>query len=685
MHSYLELRQRLDETAKAIDPDGALKAQTVDALLGRRDHVDGSFPVELQQQSAYGETVADTEELLVAASLAQAEFRDFLKRIQKDMPWLAEEDLRGKQSNSCNFDKNTDPSTRIWLAPMKDAQRIIDKASLKYADRYPGPPESWVYDVIRASVVCMNATEIKDVVAWLSTNSHSTPLVAAKNRFQSPTSITKYRDFVFLIKLPVANASFHHVCELQVHHAAMVQYQSQSQHYYKNLRSYFSHVIDVDDWEQRMADLEAIGSYSKYDTMDDGLCTKVSACGNVFRIERLADLLETSLPPCTDAAVRLYQKALVLVISDSNMKSLAVATVYEKLGGALSRRGKYGAALCLLEAAFELRQTDLGDTHPDTLKLQNEVGVCHHRNGKYQMALATFKIALETLELQAGKRHTHTAQAHNDIGCLLRDMGKYTEALDHHQQALQIREAVLGKKHTATASSYDNIGVVMQENGDFEWALQYHRRAFIVRRALLGDHPYTAVSYENIGLLLNRQGKSLRALTLLGRALEIREAFLGDRHPDTARSLNSVGLVLAKLGRTPEALSFYQKALTIREDLLGNDHPDTGVSYSSVGTALRELGHYNEALEYHEKALVVASAANGTHLQTAVFHCNLGTAEAHLGNYDTALKQYHQAKAIRTQVLGQSHPDTLAAQRSVEAILRAKVQAWGRYSTTYSK
>ena len=93
-----------------------------------------------------------------------------------------------------------------------------EKARDCYGSRNPGPPEAWLFDIVRATVLCNAAAEVDDLFAYLAGRADASPesidLVSVKNRCAQP-QFTGYRDVS--VKIRLHDNGGWHVCELQLH------------------------------------------------------------------------------------------------------------------------------------------------------------------------------------------------------------------------------------------------------------------------------------------------------------------------------------------------------------------------------------------------------------------------------------------------------------------------------------
>jgi hypothetical protein len=110
-------------------------------------------------------------------------------------------------------------SDSLEIGPMKARDRSKEKAKDSYSDRVPGPPESWMYDILRATITCPSVEVLLELITWLETNAH---IIKAKNRFATPNA-SGFRAVMFVVQIPVAVAdgTYQHCCEIQVKDARM--------------------------------------------------------------------------------------------------------------------------------------------------------------------------------------------------------------------------------------------------------------------------------------------------------------------------------------------------------------------------------------------------------------------------------------------------------------------------------
>ncbi len=193
------------------------------------------------------------------------------------------------------------------------------------------------------------------------------------------------------------------------------------------------------------------------------------------------------------------------------------------------------------------------------------LGLAYARIGKWQEALAAHQRALVLLENALGPDHHDIAQTLNNLAALYANLGKYDVAEGHYRRALAIREKSLGREHLEVAQTLNNMGSLYAAQGQYAQAEPFFQRALAIReKALPPDHPVLAASLSTLALLYSTQGRYAQAEPLYQRALAIREKSLGADHPSVAVTLENYAAVLRKTGREAEAAVMEARATAIR-------------------------------------------------------------------------------------------------------------------------
>mmetsp|Transcript_14125 Transcript_14125/g.34232 ORF Transcript_14125/g.34232 Transcript_14125/m.34232 type:complete len:361 (+) Transcript_14125:100-1182(+) len=200
LQGYLQCFNGLQELYDKVDPEHELATHHMQ---------DSSLP--LQQQSIDGEPVRNLNELYEVAEevypVFVAKIDDLVNEVRNDLMCRADE-IEFKLPDDDN--------------KLKKMFRASEKARDDYSKKEPGPPVSWLYDIVRGSVLFGNGSHLLYFLQLLCSDS-SIEIVKSKNRFQNPT-LSGYRDWNLHIRISITDDDddgeddIQHICELQLHH-----------------------------------------------------------------------------------------------------------------------------------------------------------------------------------------------------------------------------------------------------------------------------------------------------------------------------------------------------------------------------------------------------------------------------------------------------------------------------------
>src|SRR5262249_30978588 len=122
-------------------------------------------------------------------------------------------------------------------------------------------------------------------------------------------------------------------------------------------------------------------------------------------------------------------------------------------GSQLQGRLRYREAEAKLREALAICQKLLGEQHPLTARIYDNLALCLDAQGKSAEALPLCQKALAISQKVLGEQHPDTATCYNNVASCLDHQGKSAEALPLHQKALAIHLKVLGEQHPHTAGS----------------------------------------------------------------------------------------------------------------------------------------------------------------------------------------------------------------------------------------
>jgi tetratricopeptide (TPR) repeat protein len=687
LQHFFEVRRKVEERADMMDPSAKFRNLKVKVTAGGIRKYNGKYKTEYQQTYRKDKIVRNLDDLYDAGESS----RDALIKILDQMT----DDVIGLDNES------------IEVPYLKPRDRAYEKAKAEYGDCRPGPPESWLYDVVRASVVVKSYKQMSDVNKWLGKKLH---IVSSKNRFFEPV-FNGYRDLLFHIRIPY-RGELTYICEIQVHHKDIkaLDLQFGLPKHYEFFRSSFS-----GPWRSQEDILDDLAMMNKFGNVAGKLMTKLLKSTDPDQLRLFAGLFREKLDEF-DKALELYRRILILLedkhgqddkssadthlciglclgakgqINESlvhlqkalsiqegviGRNNINVAELLTEIGRMLSKQGDFEGALIKYEKALEIREVTFGREHFLVINSLQDIGQAFREMGDFMASEASYRKALMIQESVLGDIHPDAASTRHMIGVTLCQFGDFGKAMEEHRLALSIRETAVGKNHPTTAESHTDIGVVLCYKGDYEVAEWRHKKALRIREAVKGkDDEDCAISRCHLGDVLSRKGHYEGAIEQIKRAQEIREQRFGMDHPITAASYIDLGNIYYKKGDSGLALKEFRRAKVGREVLLGQRHPDTAVAYSCMGNAMNLQRSYEAALKMHEKALDIFEDMLGeSHPLTATGYQNIADTLLLMGDKDDALIQHRKALSIRTNVLSKDHPDTALSCSRIGDLLAEK-------------
>lgn len=560
---FMDVQRKLEERMKRIDADGVMADIEVSDHSGGMMEDDGSYKLKYQQQDAEGEPAKNLGEVYEAAYQIKQALRDLLDKMVDKVKGLDYVDAK--------------------IVELKPRDRANEKAREEYLTRTPGPPESWLYDILRASVTCKTKKQVSLVNKFLGKKAH---IVQVKNRFKNP-AYSGYRDLIYHVLLDwpyKENVSF--VAEIQVHHKDVLNLEKMFglQNHYKYFRSCFAGPDR--SVKETMADLRVLQDAGK---IDDSVMGKILDSDNPNQLFMYARLFNEKLEDC-DRALQIYSRVLTLQESTLGEIHPNTAATYQDIGLVQAKKGRFDNALRSLQKSLEIQEEVFGPYSPEVAITRSQLGhtiVLRGDDGNELMehrgALQQYRKALVIRERCLGEDHLDVAGSYQNIGESLCKLGDFQGALAAYRESLSILESLLGENHADVAAGHSLLGSVLYQQGDFQGAMEEYSVALAIREEVFGKtHQATAKSHTEIGILLTEVQDYEEAEARHRKSLRIRETVVNRESPEAAESHYWIGYVLNQKGDFAAALKAHKKSYAIRLKILGKKHPDTKASARSV-------------------------------------------------------------------------------------------------------
>jgi CHAT domain-containing protein/Tfp pilus assembly protein PilF len=387
---------------------------------------------------------------------------------------------------------------------------------------------------------------------------------------------------------------------------------------------------------------------------------------------------ETVAAVASNLVVVLLVGLLLTISRATSAQSPAEATALNEQVVRLYNQGRYSEATSLAQRVLQIRETLLGQNHPDVATSLNNLASLYQAQGLYTDAEPLYKRALGINEKTFGTNHPSVAATLNNLAQLYQSEGRYADAEPLLKRSLAINERAKGANNADVALSLNNLARLYQEQSRYADAEPLFKRSLTIKEHSLGsNHPSVAVTLNNLASLYQAQGRYTDAEPLYKRALAINEQSFGRDHLEVAASLNNLASLYQAQGRYLDAEPLYTRSQAIWEKILGKDHPNLSISLGNLAELYRLEGRYTDAEPLYKRAIeTIEKASRPDHLALATSLNNLATLYTDQGRYSDAEPLYKRALGIRERSLGPRHVSVAVSLNNLADVYRVQ----GKYA-----
>ena len=248
-----DAKKRIEETAAAVLPKTFMNDERYESFehtdrmhqerLPPAVHLPSLSAAAEEEEEAPSTAGATLEEVMKAAEAVSSAFQNIVTAIVDEVG-LKPNAIAFHDGNPIVLDPSQPSSTgyfrRLTLVPLKSRKRCREKMESDY-----DCDASRLVDVVRCSIVVDDESQlvaVSDALLRGSVGEHPKfQVVRLKNRFKRPL-FNGYCDALFNIAVPVGvvagGAAAWHVCEVQVHLAALARHKEQSYAPYEYFRAH---------------------------------------------------------------------------------------------------------------------------------------------------------------------------------------------------------------------------------------------------------------------------------------------------------------------------------------------------------------------------------------------------------------------------------------------------------------
>lgn len=268
------------------------------------------------------------------------------------------------------------------------------------------------------------------------------------------------------------------------------------------------------------------------------------------------------------------------------------------LGVTLRTAGDFEVAESLLRRAVEIRERELGETHPDTLDSMSSLAACLSHLGRVD---ESHQLTMEIARRDSNEEWVPEQFSRWSIADSLRQKGDLDQAIAMFSElAKETSEAPESTWHQIISASLGQVHVMRQE-----WAIALPLLRTARARLIQDEDRIRAFGYDaalGVGICLTRLDRPEEALPYFDEALREFVEIYTERSSQVRRALRELAEAQTRLGDMPAYCE------TIERLIAGwpEDERDTPTYFEwnqRVAGRYWQLGRHDECLKFGQRAL----------------------------------------------------------------------------------
>lgn len=444
-------------TAAAVNGTGTTSFARNGAALDSICNMDivcrGDAPLydpNFRQRGLSGDIVSNFRQLYDCGLSVKPTFDNFLNKIAKSLHM---------KSYSWDQDSSEIDEVGLIICPMKPAERATQKIQERFQKIEPGPPESWLYDLVRASFVCDSEHQINEVCEALQRNYPTIfEVIQIYNHFLTPYP-SGYRNIVLNIRVKVKNKQGHEInfiSEVVIHHIRLRKYFIQ-----RKVSEYCYHLSPLFITEERIG----------HTTLQ--------------RNELMLQILEKCIIEISQIKFETSHQGPGVKSEDGNppLKEdfiiiqclIAVAEIkYQELQAAPPLFSRMSPAPGNMSPQSLLPSGEDADEEELLIRSWVEVLTFFHEYDwaeKYQRLLL-----IRHLVPKYSEDHAEVADALNKLASIINYEGKHSLSIQLYEKSIYVKTRIYGERHGLVADTLYTMAEVMTGQGKYAMALPLHEQ-----------------------------------------------------------------------------------------------------------------------------------------------------------------------------------------------------------------
>ncbi|MEL7473467.1 MAG: serine/threonine-protein kinase [Planctomycetota bacterium] len=306
---------------------------------------------------------------------------------------------------------------------------------------------------------------------------------------------------------------------------------------------------------------------------------------------------------------RIFDDAAARVEAEAALRPRVEGAIRVALGRAYNSIVSSSEAEAQLRKAVELRTSELGAEHPETLDAKEALAEALWDLGQFKDAEAAYD---ELLGVGSWNDRGRLSLQSRRATVIAMGAERLDEGATALAGALEAQAAALGGDDEDTLLTTRRLSFVRELQEDRSAALALSERALEGHRRTHGeDHPLTIFAEQRVATATLQAGDTATALGLLSDGLAKQRRLLGDEHGTTLGTMQALGVAHRRGGRPEAALEHLAPAVELHLKKYGRSHVETYKALMAAGSAGMDAGRHLAAAGWYADAVASAQGADG--------------------------------------------------------------------------
>lgn len=318
-----------------------------------------------------------------------------------------------------------------------------------------------------------------------------------------------------------------------------------------------------------------------------------------------------------------------------------------------------------------------GEKHETYAQNLNNMGAAYYQQRQYGLAESTWKKTLELAISLYGEDSEATATSKNNLSTVNIILQKYAEAEPYLKDAIRIMQNKLGEQHPSLATMYINLGSIYVQTGRFAAAEAIFQQSLNIRLQLFAPNdPEMQALWDRLVFVYQKLGKWDVAENILLQKINISQAeapFPSRQHLENLRNL---GQLYKDWGNIQQAEAYWEKLRDLYEANNHLDRRELIKLLDDLATLYQKEDDFEKAEQSYKRAIQLLSSMDmiTSHAAMALRE-KLADVLVKKDHFEQALSLYTENKKHKEKLLGEWHPETIAAAKKIAEFYRLTGQS----------